>query len=194
MKKPSLLLPLFVMCVAFANTCLAANLYSDNTWSALTSDRIAHKVGDVLTVLVSENANATNSVNSNAKTDNQLGGQLSAGSILNGSANLDVNRQSANTGSTGRSDGMMAQISVKVDQVLPGGDLHVSGTQVLNINGERTDIRITGRVRLADISATNTVLSNHLADAAIDYDGSGYISRSALPGFATRIFDWLGLL
>jgi len=79
-----------------------------------------------------------------------------------------------------------------VDGILPNGDLHVSGAQELNINGDKTNIRIKGRVRLADI-ANNAVLSNRLADATIDYDGSGFVSSSARPGLLTRIINWLGL-
>jgi flagellar L-ring protein precursor FlgH len=38
------------------------------------------------------------------------------------------------------------------------------------------------------------VLSSRLADAAIDYDGSGFVTRSAKPGIVARIFNLLGLL
>jgi hypothetical protein len=70
-------------------------------------------------------------------------------------------------------------VTTLVDQVFPNGDLHVSGTQTLNLNGEKTDIRIQGRVRVADISADNSVLSSRLAEAKIDYTGSGFVTRSA---------------
>jgi len=74
------------------------------------------------------------------------------------------------------------------------GDLRVVGSQVLNLSGEKTVIRVRGRVRAADVSATNAVLSNRLADAEIDYDGKGYVSRSGKPGVLTRVFNWLGLM
>ena len=95
-------------------------------------------------------------------------------------------------GCTGRSGGMVAQISVTVESVLPNGDLKVAGEQQLNINGDKTNIRIRGRVRQADIS-NNAVLSNRLADAMIDYDGTGFVTNSAKPGLVARIFNWLGL-
>ena len=87
---------------------------------------------------------------------------------------------------------MVAQISVTIVRVLPNGDFQVSGEQQLNINGDKTNIRIKGRVRQADIS-NNAVLSTRLADAVIDYDGTGFVSRSAKAGFLTRVFNWLGL-
>jgi len=88
---------------------------------------------------------------------------------------------------------MVAQISAVVDEVLPNGDLRVSGAQELNINRERTFIRVKGRIRAVDVTASNIVLSNRLADATIDYDGSGFLSKSAAPGLVARIFSWLGI-
>jgi flagellar L-ring protein precursor FlgH len=177
----------------------AADLYKPNNWSALSSDRIANKLGDMLTVVIYESATASNSVNTNAKKSTSFGGGVTAGtSLVPGSSfdqagNLSLNNQSDNSGSMGRSGGMVAEISVVVDDVYPNGDLHVIGAQQLNIDGEETNIRIKGRVRPADISASNAVLSTRLANAMIDYDGSGFVSRSGDPGIVSRIFNWLEL-
>ena len=78
--------------------------------------------------------------------------------------------------------------------VLPNGDLEIAGAQRLNINRERTVIRVRGRVRPTDISADNMVLSSRIADASIDYDGAGFVTRSGRPGLVTRIFNFLGLM
>lgn len=170
----------------------AADLAADANWSALASDRTAHKVGDVLTILVYENASASNSANSSlAKSSNlRAQGQIGANAEAAGFALGDG---SLNSGSTTRSGRMVAQISASVDEVLPNGDLRVSGSQVLNINDELTKIRVKGRVRPADIAPDNTVLSVRLADATIDYDGQGFVSRSAEPGIVTKVLHWLGL-
>ena len=114
-------------------------------------------------------------------------GSISAGSFSK-SANGTLNGGSDSSGSTDRSGQMVAQISATVESVLANGDLQIVGQQELHINGERTNIRVHGRVRAADISSTNTILSSRLADATIDYDGHGFVSRSAKPGIVTRIF------
>ncbi len=171
----------------------AADLYNHDSWPALASDRTAHKSGDVLTVLVYESAAATDTASSGSTRDSKVGGELSAGTTFDKSASLGLSGESDDTGSIGRSGGMVAQISVTVDGVLPNGDLHIAGQQVMNINGEKTKIQIKGRVRLADISPANTVLSSRIADAAIDYDGSGFVTRSAQAGLLTRVFNWLGI-
>ena len=171
----------------------ADDLYRHDSWSALATDRNARHVGDALTVIVYQSSTASDSATNGSQRDSNVGGQISADAVFNHSANLGLNSGSNTTGTTGRSGTMVAEISVVVDNVLPNGDLHVTGAQVLNINGERTNIRVEGRVRPADIAADNTVLSSRLADAAIDYDGEGFVSRSSAPGIVTRIFNWLGL-
>jgi flagellar L-ring protein precursor FlgH len=171
----------------------AADLYARGNWPALASDRLAERVGDSLTVVVYENSQASNSADSATERDRSLSGQIAGGGSSNLSGQIGLTGSSNGSRKTDRVGSMVAQISVIVDSVLPDGDLHVTGEQVMNINGERTNIRIRGRVRTADIAAGNTVLSTRLADAEIDYDGTGYFNRSAKAGLVTRIMNWLGL-
>ncbi len=171
----------------------ANDLFNANSFSSLASDRNARRVGDIITVVIDENATATNTAVSNLSKNSNLNGQISGGPTFSEAGNLNLADTSNNSGTTRRSGTMLAEISATVDDVLPNGDLHVVGSQVLNINGERTNIRVKGRVRLADISGSNAVLSSDLADAAIDYDGSGFVSNSAQPGIITRVLNWLGL-
>ena len=171
----------------------ADDLYRRNAWSALAADPTARTIGDALTVVIYESASATNSAQSGGRRNLKLSGQASAGSSSStGRAELSGGFDDA--GQTGRSGKLLAQISVTVDAVLPNGDLHVSGAQTLNVGGERTFIRLAGRVRRSDISGDNTVTSSRLADAAIDYDGAGFVSRRGAPSRVAKIFDWLGLL
>ncbi len=198
MNRAALLL---ATCLALAPAAHATDLYTPGNWSALASDRNAHKAGDVITVLVYESATAIDSANTGSNRSTNLGGHVTAGTTLGStggtpfdqSAALALNSGSDNSATTGRSGGMVAQITVTVDAVAANGDLQVSGAQVLDINGDKTNIRIKGRVRPADISAANTVLSNRLADATIDYDGAGFVSRGSNPGIVTQIFNWLGI-
>jgi len=172
----------------------AADLYPGGGWPALASDRPAAQVGDILTVIIYENSLATNSVQSMTHKNTHIGGQLKTDNSVGNSADLALNGSFDGGGQNGRSGRIVAQMSVTVDQVLANGDLHVSGEQVLNIAGDKTDIRLKGRVRPQDIANDNTVLSTRLADVTIDYDGRGYVSRSGKPGIVNRIFGFLGLI
>ena len=184
--------------ILFAAPASAADLAAHSNWSSLAADRSARQVGDALTIVIYQNSTATNSAENTASKNTTFQGSFSAGNPImsngvNASANLGLNHGADNVGTTARSGQMVAQISVVVDAILSNGDLHVSGTQALKINGENTNIRVGGRVRPADISASNMVLSTSLAEATIVYDGAGFVSASSEPGVLTKVLNWLGL-
>ena len=183
-----------VLGAALAAPAAAENLYARGNWPALASDRPAERVGDSLTVVIDQNSVASNSAQNGTAKSTNLSGQVTATKSYNRSASLALSGDFSGSGQTGRADKMLAQISVVVDAILPNGDLHVAGEQTLNINGEHIKIRIRGRLRRADISSSNTVQSTSLADASIDYDGTGFVSRSSKPGPVARFFNWLGVL
>lgn len=186
----------WVFAVGFVtgSPALADDLFRPGNWPALASDRRASEAGDVLTALVFENATASNSASSASTKKARLEGSFSAGQRLNESASLGSAGSTDSRGENSRSGKMVAQISVTVDEVLSNGDLRVRGSQYLKIGSERSFIRVRGRVRSADITAQNTFLSSRLADAEIDYDGKGFVSRSGKPGVISRVFRWLGLM
>jgi len=74
---------------------------------------------------------------------------------------------------------------------MDNGNLVVEGRKQVTINAEDQYIIITGIVRPQDVSATNHVYSQHLADARIIYTGSGIIDDKSRPGWGTRILDWV---
>lgn len=198
--KAKILSAIFV--AAYLGTALAAHaadIPASGNWSSLASDRIAHKVGDVLTVIVYESSTASGSAENSVNKNSSFSGQVTAGnptgfgSGISEAANLGLAHSADNAGTTTRAGTMVGEISVTVDEVLANGDLHVSGAQVLNINGERTRIAVKGIVRLADISGANAIVSTSLGNATIDYDGSGFVTESSHVGLLTRALNWLGL-
>lgn len=170
----------------------ADDLYKRNNWSAMSADRRATAIGDLLTVVVYESAQSTNSTKTDSKRSTQVGGSISGGS-LNESGNLQIGGGYSGGGAVTRSDRLVAQITVTVQSVLPNGDLLVAGQQSMKLNGENTLIGIEGRIRPDDIEADNRILSSRIADAKIIYDGKGFVARSAKPGLVARVFRFLGL-
>jgi flagellar L-ring protein precursor FlgH len=170
----------------------ADDLYRRNNWSAMSSDRKASVVGDLLTVVVYENSESTNSTKSDSKRSTQLAGAISGGS-LGERGSFQVGGGYTGGGAVTRSDKLVAQITVAVRDVLPNGDLLVTGQQTMKLNGENTLIGIEGRVRREDIDPENRVLSTRIAGAKIIYDGKGFVARSAQPGLVARVFRFLGL-
>lgn len=170
----------------------AENLFAGGAWPALSADRRAAAPGETLTILIFQSAEASNSAQSSSRRDTEVAGQAQAGS--NGeSARLAFGGGYAGRGETRRSERLVAQITVTVREVLPNGDLLVEGQQSIRVNGNLSRIGVRGRIRSTDISRENTVLSARIADAEIDYDGQGFVARSARPSFINQIFSFLGI-
>lgn len=170
-----------------------AGAQAAGSWSALASDRTAASVGDTLTVVILETSSAASSAQSASRKETRLAGSVSAGGQVQESGGLGIQGAFDGRGQISRSGRLIGQIGVTVQEVLPNGDLRVAGAQTLDIDGERTAIRLTARVRPADVAGDNSVLSSRLADARIAYDGDGTLSRSGEPGWINRVLAWLGL-
>lgn len=171
----------------------AENLFAHDNWSALASDRRPEKVGDMVTVIVAENQQASNTVRKGSKKRTAIDGQIFAGNF-DKSAGGSLGGTFDGEGTNARADKVLAQLSATVTGIEPNGDLRISGWQRLAINGELTNIKVSGRIRRQDVTGDNTVRSSRLADAVIEYDGKGFATRSAKPGLVTKIFNWLGIL
>jgi flagellar L-ring protein precursor FlgH len=162
---------LAIMACSLAAAARADNLYRNGGWAAMSSDRRAAAVGDTVTIVIFEAAEAVNSAQSTTRRNTDLGGSIRAGSIGE-QAELGFGGGFSGRGEVRRSDRVVAQITVTVQEVLANGDLVIAGEQWLLVN---------------------VVLSSRIADAQIDYDGRGFVSQSARPGLIARIFRFLGL-
>lgn len=158
----------------------------------LYADARARRVGDLVTIIIVERAEATSA----ASTGSEREGSLKIGpgqGLLDFIPLLGASGGSAFDGSgrTVRTGSVKAQMTARVVEVLPGGALRVEGRQTIVINEEHQEIVLTGIVRPEDISRENTVLSTYVADAQIVLRGTGALGAEQKPGILTRIFDWL---
>lgn len=180
--------------VLSGSSAMAADLYRSGNWVSMASDRKASQVGDIVTLLVVENDSASNTVTKSSRKRNSIDVGIDTSLNFAESASGTLGGSYNGEGTNGRTDRMLARLSVTVAEVYPNGDMRVTGMQRLKINGETTTISLSGRVRPDDLTADNTLLSWRLADAVIDYDGKGFASRSAKPGVITKVLSFLGLL
>lgn len=180
--------------LALASALAAAQgLYREDSFRPLTADLRAQRVGDVLTVLVIENASA--SASADTTTEKRAGIALGVtGPSTNKSATADLSEQFDGGGRIQRSGKLLAQLTVSVVDVLPNGDLMIAGEQRIEVNSETQHIRLAGRVRPVDVSGGNAVLSSRIADAKITYLGDGILGEKQRPGILSRILSWLRLL
>ncbi|HCN67518.1 MAG TPA: flagellar biosynthesis protein FlgH, partial [Candidatus Accumulibacter sp.] len=79
-------------------------------------------------------------------------------------------------------------ITVTVVEVLPNGNLLVSGEKQVAIGHGQEYIRLSGVVNPYFVNAFNTVASSQIADARIEYKESGAISEAQVIGWLARFF------
>ena len=169
------------------------SMIDPDTYRGLAADRRARKVGDTLTVLVTETASATASANTDANSGVQLGANTQT---RLGTHNYGVGLSGGDggQGQTSRAGTLQAELAVRVVAVERDGMLRVHGEQLVVVNGEKQRFTLTGLVRSEDISANNTILSNRISEANIEFTGHGDVSESQRRSILYRITRWLGLI
>jgi flagellar L-ring protein precursor FlgH len=160
----------------------------------LFEDRRARAVGDVLTININEVTAASKKSGStaarNGSTDMSVSGLFGLpGKSLLGS-NLSANSVSSfgGTGDSASNNAFTGIITVTVTEVLPNGNLLVSGEKQIGINQGSEFVRFSGVVNPATVSAANTVSSTQVADVRLEYRGNGYIDEAQTMGWMARFF------
>ena len=163
---------------------------------SLFSDIKANKVGDILTVLISEESQASNQVQ--MKTEKSSKHEASGGPGVGTfnffplfGAESDSKQSHDGKGQNVRNGSLQARMSVTVVAVKDNGDLVVEGTKTVTISGDKETIQLSGVVRQRDVSPDNSVPSHLIAEAEISYTGKGTTTTGSRPGFFTRLLNWL---
>jgi flagellar L-ring protein precursor FlgH len=172
-------------------------IYQDDSAVTLFDDAVAHRVGDVLTIVLQESTHATKSaITTTKKTTAEamsaptlLGAPLTVHgrNILNNALN-DATSFDGEGGSS-QSNALTGSISVTVARRLANGNLLVRGQKWITINQGREYVRIQGIVRPIDIGQDNTVPSTMVADATIAYGEEGTLNDANAKGWLARFFD-----
>ncbi|MFA5928789.1 MAG: flagellar basal body L-ring protein FlgH [Candidatus Margulisiibacteriota bacterium] len=185
-----------------AVSAIPKSLWTEEASSPYSASR-AHKIGDIITILIEESTSAAQSAGTNtskktgvnadmltnwsrvasalgtSRDDMRNKGQISAGDSYEG------------TGETTRRSMVRANISATVTNVLPNGRLYLIGTHKVNVNDETQTIIVAGIIRPEDISAENAIYSSQIAEAQISIKGSGTVASKQTPGILSRLFGWM---
>jgi flagellar L-ring protein precursor FlgH len=161
----------------------------------LFEDRRARHVGDTLTINLVERNTAQKAANSSTKRGSSVSGGITAASRvpLAGLAgmNIDagVDSDFSGEGASAANNRFNGTITVTVIEVYPNGNLLVSGEKQVAINQGNEFIRFSGVINPTTVTTSNTVQSTQVADARIEYKGSGYIDESNTMGWLQRFFN-----
>lgn len=173
----------------------------NNSGSTMFTDPKAHKVGDLVMILVQETASATRSLGTKKNRQSQhgasLGGQVDLGQAfsinptLRPTAALDITNKKSFSGSgeTTNSDSLIASVTAVVTEVYPNGNMQIIGRREVIINQQPQELSFSGIVRPSDISASNTILSAQVAQAKISYGSGGSLAAMAHEGWLGKTLD-----
>lgn len=163
--------------------------------ASLFSDIRAHKVGDIITVVLSESTQASKSANNSIKKNSSIKLDpviaLGSNATMSGSP-IDLTYKdgmsTSRVAGADQGNSLQGSISANVMQVLDNGNLVIRGEKWMTINNGNEFIRLTGIVRSADINPDNTVNSTRIANARIEYSGTGSFANSQKVGWLSRFF------
>jgi flagellar L-ring protein FlgH len=159
----------------------------------LFEDQRPRNIGDILTIIISENINATKSSGANTnRSSSTVFGTSSAG-FLNGLfGKMNMNSTGTNTfagtGGANASNTFTGVLTVTVTNVLPNGNLVVSGEKQMLINQGNEFVRFSGVVNPNTVAGDNSVLSTDVADAKIEYSARGVIDEAETMSWLQRFF------
>lgn len=169
----------------------------DDRQSKFFTDARALSAGDILTVDIKINDRARFRNESERRRVSERGIGFGIGvstwpwTSAPGSAEFDIDSATSTkgTGATARSEDLQLSIAAVVIDVLPNGNLVISGSQEVLVNAELRVLTITGIVRPSDIGAANTVSYERIAEARISYGGRGRLSEVQQPGYGQQFLD-----
>ncbi len=175
----------------------SGSLFQESTAMHLFEDRKAHRVGDIITVVLTERTESSKSAKTSTSRESSLdtgtptlfGAPVTAGGNNVLAASLEAKQGFDGSGDAEQRNSLSGTISVTVADVLANGYLVVRGQKRLVLNQGEEYIQIAGIVRPEDVASDNTIPSTLLADAQISYTGTGTLADANTQGWMTRFFN-----
>lgn len=178
----------------FENTVANGAIFQPASARPLFEDRRARFVGDTITIKITESTTA--SAKSNNKVDKSNAQSASITTLgalpasMLGQLGLSANSSTAfsGKGEAANNNIFTGNITVTVIDVLPNGNLLVSGEKQLAIGHEQEYVRVSGIVNPSFVDFSNSVESSKVADARIEYKSAGQVSEGQIMGWLARFF------
>lgn len=172
------------------------SIYQSGHDVRLYDDRIARRVGDLVTVVFEESTNAKKGASTNItkESDIDLGAPVIFGRpvTVNGnpiSASANARRSFGGEGEADQSNLLKGVLASTVIAVEPNGNMVIQGHKKLTLNRGDEYVTVTGVIRREDVRPDNTISSQRVANAQISYTGSGQLADANRMGWMSRIFN-----
>ena len=191
-----LVLTVFVFCLAAPSQAGSIWAKRDKNMKALYADDVARRIGDVLTIKITEDSKVDNKAKRDLQKDtdrtSSFNGELGKFADL-GDFSLDASSSNQLKSKADYKDerSFVDSVTVVVIDILPNNNLVVMGTRTRDIAGDGQLIEISGVVRPSDIAFDNTVRSEQVADFRIVTKNSGVAAPFTKQGWLAGLFDLL---
>ncbi len=175
----------------------SGSIYQTTSAWFLLEDIKPRHVGDMLTVTLQEKTDAKKNADTETKKENDLAiasATLLGAPITSNNRELLATKLASNyafksKADSAQSNSLSGSVTVTVVEVLANGNLVVQGEKWININQGDEYIRLRGIVRASDINPDNTISSERVANAQIEYSGQGAVASANEQGWLTRFFN-----
>jgi flagellar L-ring protein precursor FlgH len=182
--------------VAMPGAQTGGAIFQTVNFQPLFEDRRARYVGDVITIVLNEKLQASKQSGSNVDKSGSssltipvITGHIPLKNLLgNTSVSGSSDTKFSGKGDSSSSNAFTGTITVTVIEVLGNGNLIVAGEKQIGINQGSEFIRFSGVVNPVFIVNNNTITSTQVADARIEYRGTGYIDEAQTMGWLSRLF------
>ena len=191
-------------------------LKEGSTEQSMFADKIARNIGDILTIVVSEDTSTQQTARIKTYENTQGGtgifpalnatlngfvqalpswlSKSSGGTVDEGDVTiptLDIAAKSEwnGGGDTQNTLTITNRTAVTVVDVLPNGNLVVEGAKIIRAGQESQYAYMRGIVRPIDIASDNTILSTKIADAQVEFIPEGELTEAQKKGWLVRMWD-----
>ncbi|HEX9648222.1 MAG TPA: flagellar basal body L-ring protein FlgH [Alphaproteobacteria bacterium] len=170
---------------------------------AFFKDQRAAQVGDILTIEIAIDDGATISNETTRSRDNLesskvsslFGYEASFAQVLPEAVDptnllsIDTDLSNKGSGEIKRGEQIDLKLAAIVTQILPNGNMVIEGHQEVLVNYDLRALNLRGIVRPEDISASNTISYEKIADARISYGGRGQLHDVQQPRYGSQVLD-----
>jgi flagellar L-ring protein FlgH len=186
---------------ARATILAPGSLYdSSGRLADLARDQRALQLNDLVTIVIFDKASALSKGGSSASRKSSasasikaLAGPVKTPGPLSSLADLSGEGKLDGQAETSRESQLSTTLSARVTHALPNGNLVVEGTKDVTINSERQRVYVRGILRWNDLTSSNRISSDRLAELEVRVEGKGLVNDAIRrPGLLYRLL--LGIL
>ena len=179
---------------AVASRPANGSLFNPGNYRPAFEDPRARIVGDIVTIMITENVTASQKSASTVDRNSSLASTISAlpNQTAAGLASLNVGASTNNTfsgkGGTESTNAFSGSISATVIEVMPNGNLVVLGEKQIGVNQNVDVLRFSGTVDPRIMQPGNIVNSTQVANVRVESRGRGAQGEAQTFGWLSRFF------